>query len=565
MRSRLLPLLRLARRSGAFINVDMEQHRYKDLVHHVFADALLEPEFREFSDVGIVVQAYLRDADDDIARLRALAERRGAPFSVRLVKGAYWEEERIVAAQNDWPVPVYEAKAATDASLRALHRRPARRVAAPAPGLRHAQPALDRPGRGQSHRRAASPDGIEFQMLFGMAEELRTAVVAEGYRTRVYVPVGAVVPGMAYLVRRLLENTSNQSWFIKGESSESWEALLAAPLPDDAPPAEPAQNFQNAPTIMLHNARRPRRRCRGALGGAKRLRRRRSRCSWPAVRLRDRKLDDVRYPADPSVLVGRVAQATRADVDDAVEAARAAFPAWRDLGVEQRAAIMRRAADVMLSRRYELAALMVYESAKPIREADGDVTEAVDYLRYYADQAERLLQPVAMNPVMGEDNVYLREARGVTAVIAPWNFPLAIITGMSSAALVAGNCAILKPAAQSPLIAARLAEILHEAGVPRDVLQYLPGPGSEVGAAAGRAPGRRDDRVHRQQGGWSRPAAVGRGAASRADSGQTRRGGDGRQERDHRRRGRRPRPGDQRRHRLGVWLRRARNAAPAAA
>src|SRR5690606_13172654 len=116
-------------------------------------------------------------------------------------------------------------------------------------------------------------------------------------------------------------------------------------------------------------------------------------------------------------------------------------------------------------------------------EADGDVIEACDYLRYYARDAERLIQPLAMQEVLGEDNIYVREGRGVVAVIAPWNFPLAIICGMTSAALAAGNCAILKRAAQSPLIAARLVEILHEAGVPAEVAQYLPGPGSVAGQA----------------------------------------------------------------------------------
>ncbi|HLF72653.1 MAG TPA: aldehyde dehydrogenase family protein, partial [Dehalococcoidia bacterium] len=146
-----------------------------------------------------------------------------------------------------------------------------------------------------------------------------------------------------------------------------------------------------------------------------------------------------------------------------------------------RAAVLRHAADLLEARRYRLAALMVFESGKPWREADGDVIEACDYLRYYALQAERLLEPVEMGDVLGEENRYLREARGVTAVIAPWNFPLAIITGMSSAALAAGNCAILKPAAQSPLIASLMVETLREAGVPEAVVQCLPGPGGEVG------------------------------------------------------------------------------------
>jgi RHH-type proline utilization regulon transcriptional repressor/proline dehydrogenase/delta 1-pyrroline-5-carboxylate dehydrogenase len=143
----------------------------------------------------------------------------------------------------------------------------------------------------------------------------------------------------------------------------------------------------------------------------------------------------------------------------------------------------------MEQRRYDLAALMVYESGKPWHEADGDVAEACDYLRYYADQAERLMRAEPQGSVLGESNVYLREPRGVTAVIAPWNFPLAIITGMASAALATGNCAILKPAEPSPLVAARLVQILREAGVPSGAVQYLPGQGSEIGKALVEHPG----------------------------------------------------------------------------
>jgi RHH-type proline utilization regulon transcriptional repressor/proline dehydrogenase/delta 1-pyrroline-5-carboxylate dehydrogenase len=191
----------------------------------------------------------------------------------------------------------------------------------------------------------------------------------------------------------------------------------------------------------------------------------------------------VRYPADPSVLIGRVAQATAEDVERAVGEAVEAFPAWRVLPAKARADVLRRAAGLMAERRFELAALMVFESAKPWREADGDVIEAVDYLRYYALQSERLLAPVPMISPRGETNVMWREPRGVAAIIAPWNFPLAIITGMTAGALATGNCAILKPAEQSPLIAARLVEILRDAGVPAGAVQYLPGPGEVVGKA----------------------------------------------------------------------------------
>jgi RHH-type proline utilization regulon transcriptional repressor/proline dehydrogenase/delta 1-pyrroline-5-carboxylate dehydrogenase len=487
VRKRLDPILRLALARGAFVNVDMEQFRYKDLVQRIFADVALDREFAVNENLGLVVQAYLESAEDDIDFLHDLARERGASITVRLVKGAYWEEERITASQNSWDVPVFEQKAATDASF----ERCTDRLLAAWPHLRAAFGSHNPRSIAQAivkSRERGVADGVEFQMLFGMAETLRRAVAAEGFRTRVYVPVGAVIPGMAYLVRRLLENTSNQSWFVRESLPGSADAVLAVPQvrpPRVAPGPAP---LLNAPPAQFH---RPgvRLQMRAALDSI----RRRFGATEPLLigehEVRDRPLQDICYPAEPGLLLGRVAQATREDVAEAVVAARTAFPDWRDRPVSVRAAILRNAADMMLAHRYELAALMVYESAKPWHEADGDVVEACDYLRYYALQAERIQQPRPLLQPLGEENTYLREPRGVTAVIAPWNFPLAIICGMASAALASGNCAIFKPAAQSPLVAARLVRLLRDAGVPPGVVQFLPGPGSEAGQALVEHPG----------------------------------------------------------------------------
>jgi RHH-type proline utilization regulon transcriptional repressor/proline dehydrogenase/delta 1-pyrroline-5-carboxylate dehydrogenase len=206
-------------------------------------------------------------------------------------------------------------------------------------------------------------------------------------------------------------------------------------------------------------------------------------------RVSDRALGDVHYPAGPETVVGRVAQASPADGDGAVALAREAFPSWRDRPAGERAAVLRRAADMLEEQRYDLAAVMVYESGKPWHEADSDVSEAVDYLRYYAQVAERYSQPQPIGAVLGEHNEYVYQGRGVAAIIAPWNFPLAIITGMSTAALAAGNAAILKPADPSPIIAYRLVETLRAAGVPREVVHYVSGRGHEVGRALVEHPG----------------------------------------------------------------------------
>src|SRR2546422_2116146 len=483
-RKRLRPLMRLAMRQGAFINFDVEQYRYKELVYRTFADVITEGEFTDLPHVGIVVQAYLRDAVRDLYWLADLAKRRGAPFSVRLVKGAYWDEERIVAAQNSWPVPVFQRKEETDASF----ERCTDALLAAWPHLRPAFGSHNPRSVAQAMVKARNagrqiPD-IEFQMLYGMAEGLRNAVAAAGYRTRVYVPVGRVIPGMAYLVRRLLENTSNQAWFNVGVTISS---IAEASLNNDALRRhEPT--FRNAPPAQFFEPD-----IREKMNASLARARRGFGTTYPLLvgdrRLSVRASSEVRYPAEPATIVGHVAQAAPGDVDTAVTAAREAFWDWRDLPGDERREILNRAAQLMEHARFDLAATMVFESAKPWYEADGDVCEAIDYLRYYAAEGERLSEPQPLGDTPGEHNEYFHEGRGVTAVIAPWNFPLAIITGMSVGALAGGNAAILKPAAQSPIIAYRLVEILRDAGVPRGAVQYLPGPGSEIGRALVQHPG----------------------------------------------------------------------------
>ncbi|MCX7015155.1 MAG: L-glutamate gamma-semialdehyde dehydrogenase [Candidatus Sumerlaeota bacterium] len=186
-------------------------------------------------------------------------------------------------------------------------------------------------------------------------------------------------------------------------------------------------------------------------------------------------------PSNPDFLVGRVCCASAAEADRAVEAAKAAFPAWRRAAVEERAAVLRRVAVGMRRRRFDLAAWIVMECGKPWREADGDVAEAIDFCEFYAREMVRLRERPRQRHYPGEENFLVYEPCGVAAVIAPWNFPLSILTGMTMAALVAGNTVVVKPAEQSPVIAAALFELLAEAGIPGGVANYLPGLGEEAG------------------------------------------------------------------------------------
>jgi RHH-type proline utilization regulon transcriptional repressor/proline dehydrogenase/delta 1-pyrroline-5-carboxylate dehydrogenase len=491
VRARLRPILRAAQRQHAFVNVDMEQYAYKDLTLRIFRNVLEEEEFRAWPDVGIAIQAYLPDCAADLEALAAWAQRRGTPVWVRLIKGAYWDYETLVAAQQNWPVPVYTEKWETDANYERLTLFLLERheVLRPAFGSHNV--------RSLAHALAAAqvlglPRGsFEIQMLYGMADPIKDALVALGQRVRVYTPFGQLLPGMAYLVRRLLENTANTS-FLRASFIEHVpeDQLLMNPLlkanrakdrsvrqheagVDDVRPFanEPLTDFSR--DAGRQAMRRAVDEVAGQLGRSYPLVINNQPVTSPAT------IDSVN-PGLLRQVVGRCAAATPAQATQAIEGAQAAFPGWRDTPARQRAEYLFRAADVMRRRRFELAAWEVYECAKQWREADGDVAEAIDYCDYYGREMMRLAVP-RRRDVPGEENEYFFEPRGVTVVIAPWNFPLAILCGMTTAALVAGNTVIMKPAEQSPVIAAKLMEVLQEVGLPAGVVNYLPGNGEEIG------------------------------------------------------------------------------------
>jgi RHH-type proline utilization regulon transcriptional repressor/proline dehydrogenase/delta 1-pyrroline-5-carboxylate dehydrogenase len=491
---RLRPILHLARERGAYVHVDMEQYAHKDLTYQIFRSVLTEPEFRDWPDVGIVAQAYLPEAEGDLHALEEWVRKRGTPVTVRLVKGAYWDYEVVLARQLGWPVPVFEEKWATDAS----YERCVRFLMEHHDRLR---PALGSHNvRSLAHGMAAAEalevprEGYEIQMLHGMGEPIQRALVARGHRVRVYTPYGAMLPGMAYLVRRLLENTSNES-FLKASftARAKVDELLRNPEEVGAmwglktrPKAKPRPSmalppFRNEPVTdftrpenregmryELNAMRgRPVQNYALVIGGQ-------------PIRTVDEMV--VTNPGDSSMVVGRVARGRVEHAEAAVSAAEAELPSWSATPVEERAAVLVRAAEIMRQARFSLAATEILECGKPWREADADVAEAIDFCEFYAREMIRLAEP-RHRDVPGETNTLERIARGVAVVIPPWNFPLAIPTGMTVAALVAGNTVVLKPAEQSSVIAWHLVEILNRAGLPPGVLNYLPGLGEEVGQA----------------------------------------------------------------------------------
>jgi RHH-type transcriptional regulator, proline utilization regulon repressor / proline dehydrogenase / delta 1-pyrroline-5-carboxylate dehydrogenase len=231
VKERLRPILTAARAQGAFVNVDMEQYAYKETTLRIFREVMEEPPFRDWPDVGIVLQAYLRDTEDDLEAMLAWAERRPAPVWVRLVKGAYWDTEVILARQHGWPIPVYTDKAETDANYERLTDR----LLA---GWEHLRPAIAGHNvRSVSHALARAealglpPGAVEFQTLYGLGDRLAAALSERSQRVRIYLPFGELIPGLAYLVRRLLENTASQSFVrLSGVKGVERERLLERPL-----------------------------------------------------------------------------------------------------------------------------------------------------------------------------------------------------------------------------------------------------------------------------------------------------------------------------------------------
>ncbi|RAL20052.1 L-glutamate gamma-semialdehyde dehydrogenase [Lujinxingia litoralis] len=492
VKERLRPLFALARDKGAFINLDVEQYRYKDLTFAVFKSLLEEPEFKGFEHAGIVAQAYLRDCEEDLKALAKWAKKRGAPVTVRLVKGAYWDYETILAEQEGWPCPVFKKKWETDQSYERctqvlLDNHRVLRAAIASHNVRSIAFAM-------AYANACRLDKsqIEFQMLYGMAEPMKAAVQGMGYRLRDYVPIGEMIPGMAYLVRRLLENTSNESWlrmsFVEGESIER---LLAAPGPLDgapAPGAEPeitslnATGFRNEP-LRDFARQSDRERMAQAVASVRKMFGRRYGAQVAYRELPATETLPSLNPAAPDEVVGEVGMASLRDTEEALQAASQAQQSWATTPVEERARLVLAVAEAMRRRRDELAAWMVWEVGKTWREADGDVCEAIDFCEYYAREAMELERPERLGRLPGELNELMYVPRGVSAVIAPWNFPLAILTGMTMAAAVTGNAVIMKPAEQSSVIAAQLMNLCNEVGFPPGVIGFLPGRGEVVGEA----------------------------------------------------------------------------------
>ncbi len=476
---RVLDLARLAKRYDIGLNIDAEETDRLELSLDILEALALAPDLTGWNGIGFVVQAYQKRASFVLDWIIDLARRSGHRIMVRLVKGAYWDSE-IKRAQVDGldGFPVYTRKAHTDVSYLACARKllASRDVIFPQFATHNAQTVA------AVHAMAGDAFKVgdyEFQCLHGMGEPLYEEVVGPDKLDRpcrIYAPVGTHETLLAYLVRRLLENGANSSFVNRIQDpavsiSELAadpvtrvlsEAKVGAPHPRIRLPVDLYGARKNSAGVDFSNEDRLTKLGEGLAASLKRT----YRAAPPFGQALAS--DPVINPADHSDIVGTVVVAGSDIVDAAITRAASAAEGWQATSPTDRAACLRRAADKMEARGDELMGLIVREAGKSLPNAVAEVREAVDFLRYYADRAEKGF--VSGTPALG-----------AVACISPWNFPLAIFTGQVAAALAAGNSVIAKPAEETPLIAAESVAILHAAGIPENVLQLLPGEGP-VGA-----------------------------------------------------------------------------------
>ena len=475
---RCLQLAQMAAKAGVGFNIDAEEQDRLDVSLDVVDAVLSDQNLKGWEGFGVVVQAYGKRAPEVLHHLYALAERLDRKIMVRLVKGAYWDTEIKLAQElGAASFPVFTRKVNTDVSYMSCAR-----MLLDMRDRIYAQFATH-----NAHTCAAvlemagsERDNFEFQRLHGMGESLHGIVRSQaGTRCRIYAPCGPHKDLLAYLVRRLLENGANSSFVNQMVNEDIPPRVIAADPVAHALANEPIQN----PDIRL-----PRDLFKPGRENSKGYRLQEPASALELVEARNRFAEtrwtarpvladdaapegqarDVRSPADGR-LVGHVHEATGSEVARALDAAQDGFDQWSATPAAERAAVLRRIADLYEEHMAEFCAIAAREAGKILLDGVAEVREAVDFLRFYAQEAERL------------DAEEPGTARGVFVCISPWNFPLAIYTGQVAAALAAGNAVVAKPAEQTPIIATRAAQLFREAGVPKAAFQLLPGDGPTVG------------------------------------------------------------------------------------
>ena len=450
----LREIYRKAIERQCFINVDTEHYDWKEMTYQLIQELLMEDEFRNWQGAGIVLQAYLKESKTDFKEWLAWVQRRGTSITVRLVKGAYWDSEYAIAKQNGFDLPVWERKHESDINFEELCKElldnhSYLRPAIASHNIRSLAYALN---YAKSKQIAATK--FELQMLYGMLDPIKDYLVEQGYQTRVYMPYGELVPGMSYLVRRLLENTANDSFLRQGflEGTQI-EELLGDPRNIKAEKAETFASFSNSSNIDF-SQKVNREQMEEALD------------KYKPVEIYDHSLDDC---------------------DRAIATAIELAPLWNKAKPELRATVLQDCALSLEEHRFKFNALICKKVNKPWQEADREVSETIDFLNYYAQSSLDLYSKIDLLSLPGERNTNHYQAYGPSLVISPWNFPLALMAGMTSAALVMGNPVIIKASQLSKRVAHEFVKLLqasidkHAVNYSEGLLQLIQGDGRSLG------------------------------------------------------------------------------------
>ncbi|MGA3003482.1 MAG: bifunctional proline dehydrogenase/L-glutamate gamma-semialdehyde dehydrogenase PutA [Acetobacteraceae bacterium] len=469
-----------AKQADIGLTVDAEEADRLELSLDVFAAVLADPGLRDWDGLGLAVQAYQKRALPLIDWIAELARSTGHRVPVRLVKGAYWDTEiKFAQVMGYEGYPVFTRKLATDVSwiacaLRMLARRDVLRPAFATHNAHSLAVILE----------AAGDANFEMQRLHGMGEALYDRLVATSCPVRVYAPVGSHEDLLAYLVRRLLENGANTSFVHR---------LVDPAVPEDSIIADPVaalrqQGSTPSPRIPLPAALYPDRVNSAGIDLT-------DRAKAPEVLAAIREIlvprglagsgpkREIRDPTDRRRLIGTAPDATAAEIDAALTRLSLGWRQWDEAGGTNRALVLDRAANLIEAARPELLFLLAREAGRTLTDGIAEIRETADFCRWYAARArDHFAAPRELSGPTGERNTWSLGGRGVFTCISPWNFPLSIFVGQITAALAAGNAVAAKPAEQTPLIAARAVDLLHQAGVPRNVLALLPGDGA-IGAA----------------------------------------------------------------------------------
>ncbi|MDQ7985429.1 bifunctional proline dehydrogenase/L-glutamate gamma-semialdehyde dehydrogenase PutA [Pseudomonas sp. G34] len=490
-----------ARKLNVGISVDAEEADRLELSLELYEKLLRDPAVAGWGEFGLVIQAYSKRCLPVLVWLTLLGKELGEKMPLRLVKGAYWDSE--IKQCQVWGLdgyPVFTRKEGTDTSYLACARyllsEFTRGVIYPQFASHNAHTVSCILAMAAEQ---ASPREFEFQRLHGMGDALYDTVLEKHRKTvRIYAPVGAHKDLLPYLVRRLLENGANSSFVHQlVDPSVPVESLIDHPVTQlrkfsslannkiPLPPALYGATRKNSQGINMNIQK--------SLTELENLYRPQLDRQWQAApvingQTLNGEAQEVRCPYDLNKLVGTAQFATAAQAAQALDGLSAAWPKWNAVAIDERASILERLADLLESNRAELMALCTVEAGKSMQDGIDEVREAVDFCRYYAQQARLKLGREELKGPTGERNELFHEGRGIFVCVSPWNFPLAIYLGQISAALVAGNVVLAKPAEQTSLIAARALELMFDAGLPKDVIAFLPGDGATLGGVFCRDP-----------------------------------------------------------------------------